>query len=78
MSTSVDDAVAVGVVTDERELHVRMKDGRTISVPLDWFPRLVDASPDERADWRLIGAGEGIHWPQLDEDVSIAALLRGR
>jgi len=78
MSTSVDDAVAVGVVTDERELHVRMKDGRTISVPLDWFPRLVDASPNERADWRLIGAGEGIHWPQLDEDVSIAALLRGR
>lgn len=78
MSTSVDDAVAVGVVTDEHELHVRMKDGRTISVPLDWFPRLVDASPNERADWRLIGAGEGIHWPQLDEDVSIAALLRGR
>ncbi|MFF1540272.1 DUF2442 domain-containing protein [Microbacterium sp. NPDC058269] len=78
MSTSVDDAAAVGVVTDERELHVRMKDGRTISVPLDWFPRLVDASPNERADWRLIGAGEGIHWPQLDEDVSIAALLRGR
>jgi len=78
MSISVDDAVAVGVVIDERELHVRMKDGRTISVPLDWFPRLTDASAEERADWRLIGVGEGIHWPQLDEDVSIAALLRGR
>lgn len=78
MSTSVDDAVAVGVVIDERELHVRMKDGRTISVPLDWFPRLVDASAEDRADWRLIGAGEGIHWRRLDEDVSIAALLRGR
>lgn len=78
MSTSVDDAVAIGVVIDERELHVRMKDGRTISVPLDWFPRLVDASAEDRADWRLIGTGEGIHWRQLDEDVSIAALLRGR
>lgn len=78
MSTSVDDAVAVEAVIDERELHVRMKDGRTISVPLAWFPRLVGASADERSDWRLIGAGEGIHWRQLDEDVSIAALLRGR
>ncbi|WP_426171811.1 DUF2442 domain-containing protein [Microbacterium sp. DWRC1-3] len=78
MSTSVDDAVAVGVVIDERELHVRMKDGRTISVPLDWFPRLAAASVAEHAVWRLIGVGEGIHWPQLDEDVSIADLLRGR
>ena len=78
MSTSVDDAVAIGVVIDEREIHVRMKDGRTISAPLDWFPRLADASAEARANWRLIGAGEGIHWPQLDEDVSIAALLRGR
>lgn len=78
MSTSVDDAVAVGVVIDERELHVRMKDGRTISVPLDWFGRLAAASVAERAVWRLIGVGEGIHWPQLDEDVSIADLLRGR
>lgn len=78
MSISVDDAVAIGVVIDEREMHVRMKDGRTISAPLDWFPRLADASAEARANWRLIGAGEGIHWPQLDEDVSIAALLRGR
>lgn len=78
MSTSVDDAVAVGAQIDERDLHVRMKDGRTISVPLSWFPRLADASAEERADWRLIGDGEGIHWRQLDEDISIAALLRGR
>lgn len=78
MSASVDDAVATGVLIDDRELHVHMKDGRTISIPLDWFPRLVDASADERADWRLIGAGQGIHWRQLDEDLSIAALLRGR
>ncbi|KJL25461.1 hypothetical protein RN51_00598 [Microbacterium oxydans] len=78
MSTSVDDAVAVGAQIDERDLHVRMKDGRTISVPLSWFPRLADASAEERADWYLIGEGEGIHWRQLDEDISIAALLRGR
>ena len=78
MSTSVDDAVAVGAQIDERDLHVRMKYGRTISVPLSWFPRLADASAEERADWRLIGDGEGIHWRQLDEDISIAALLRGR
>ncbi|WP_282847079.1 DUF2442 domain-containing protein [Microbacterium oxydans] len=78
MSTSVDDAVAVEAQIDERDLHVRMKDGRTISVPLSWFPRLADASAEERADWRLIGDGEGIHWRQLDEDISISALLRGR
>jgi hypothetical protein len=78
MSTSVDDALAVDVVIDDRELHVRMKDGRTISAPLDWFPRLAGASSADRADWRLIGAGEGVHWRRLDEDVSISALLRGR
>ncbi|WP_223624542.1 DUF2442 domain-containing protein [Microbacterium sp. EST19A] len=78
MSTSVDDAVAIGVVIDDQELHVRMKDGRTISAPLDWFPRLAGGTPAERLDWRLIGAGEGIHWRQLDEDISIPALLRGR
>ena len=78
MSTSVDDAVAVEAQIDERDLHVRMKDGRTISVPLSRFPRLADASAEERADWRLIGDGEGIHWRQLDEDISISALLRGR
>lgn len=78
MSTSVDDAVAVEAQIDERDLHVRMKDGRTISVPLSRFPRLADASAEERADSRLIGDGEGIHWRQLDEDISISALLRGR
>ncbi|MGW9270593.1 DUF2442 domain-containing protein [Microbacterium sp. NPDC055599] len=78
MSTSVDDAVAVDVGIGQGELRVRMRDGRTISAPVSWFPRLAEASDAQRADWRLIGAGEGIHWPQLDEDISIAALLRGR
>jgi hypothetical protein len=56
-------------------LVVRLADGREISAPLEWFPRLRDASPGARAEWRLIGGGVGIHWPQLDEDVSVAGLL---
>lgn len=75
MSISVDDAVAVGVSFDDREIHVRIRDGRTISAPLAWFPRLATATAAERRDWRLIGSGEGIHWSLLDEDVSIAGLL---
>ncbi len=56
-------------------LVVHLVDGRTIVVPLEWFPRLRAASPDERADWRLIGRGVGLHWKQLDEDVSVRGLL---
>ncbi|MEV4736473.1 MULTISPECIES: DUF2442 domain-containing protein [unclassified Microbacterium] len=78
MSTSVDDAHVVDLTTDDLQLHVRIDDGRTLSVPLTWFPRLAAASAAERSEWTLIGAGEGIHWPRLDEDISIAALLRGR
>jgi hypothetical protein len=50
-------------------------DGRTVSVPLLWYPRLANATADERRNWRLIGRGEGIHWPDLDEDISVAGLL---
>jgi hypothetical protein len=64
-------------VTDET-LTVALRDGRTISVPLAWYPRLVHASAAERRNWRLIGRGEGIHWPDIDEDVSVAALIAGR
>jgi len=63
-------------VTDE-ELIVELEDGRTISVPLSWFPRLVHGTPEERAHWRLIGEGEGIHWPELDEDIEVSHLLAG-
>ena len=56
-------------------LVVRLADGREISAPLEWFPRLRDASAEARAEWRLIGGGVGIHWTQLDEDVSVAGLL---
>ncbi|MCE7481085.1 MULTISPECIES: DUF2442 domain-containing protein [Microbacterium] len=77
MSTSVDGAVVIDVVVDDEEVRVRVKDGRTVSAPLSWFPLLSAASPTQRSDWRLIGEGEGIHWPQLDEDISVAALLHG-
>lgn len=64
-------------VTEER-LSVELTDGREISVPLDWYPRLAHGRPDERARWELIGPGHGIHWPALDEDISIEGLLAGR
>ena len=59
-------------------LVVDLLDGRTISVPLAWYPRLSHGSDTERADWRFIGEGEGIHWPGLDEDISVEGLLAGR
>lgn len=57
---------------------VNLADGRTITIPLAWFPRLAQATPAERANWRLIGHGEGIHWPDVDEDISVESLLAGR
>ncbi len=68
-------AVARAIRFDEHMMHVLLLDGREISVPLDWFPRLRNASVQRRRHWRLIGNGVGIHWPDLDEDLSVAALL---
>jgi hypothetical protein len=62
----------------EDALTVELTDGRRVSVPTAWFPRLVHGTEAERSKWRLIGGGEGIHWPDLDEDISIASLLEGR
>jgi hypothetical protein len=59
-------------------LSVNLADGRTISVPVAWYPRLSHATPDEREHWRLIGGGRGIHWPDLDEDISVDNLLAGQ
>lgn len=64
-------------VTDD-SLVIDLVDGRTICVPLAWYPRLAHGGPDEKAEWKLIGRGEGIHWPRLDEDISVADLLAGR
>jgi hypothetical protein len=68
---------ATEVETSEDELTVSLADGRRISVPLAWFPRLLNATKEERAEFRLIGGGEGLHWPLVDEDISVAGLLRG-
>ena len=59
-------------------LQVTLDDGRELAVPLEWFPRLRGGSPTARLNWRLIGQGEGIHWPDLDEDISVLGLLAGR
>ena len=68
--------LAVDVFFSNDALHVRLSDGREISVPLEWFPRLRDATPEQRQNWRLIGRGIGIHWEDVDEDISVAGLLR--
>jgi hypothetical protein len=69
---------AVSAVVSDDTLTVDLSDGRTISVPLAWYPRLLQGTPEERAEWRLIGGGLGIQWPRLDEDVSVEGLLGGR
>jgi hypothetical protein len=62
---------------DDDELRVDLADGRRIIVPLVWFPRLMAANAASRANWQLLGDGEGIHWPDADEDLSVAGLLAG-
>lgn len=71
-------AVALQVDVTDDALSVGLADGRTVSVPLAWYPRLLHATPTERKNWRLIGKGEGIHWPDLDKDISIENILFGQ
>jgi hypothetical protein len=71
-------AKAQQVVITEDSLIVDLMDGRTISVPLAWYPRLLHGTLEERRNWRLIGHGEGIHWPDIDEDISVENLLAGK
>jgi hypothetical protein len=75
ISVELDDRVADVRVTDEA-LEVRLRDGRQISTPLAWFPRLLSATAEQRGHWELAAAGHGIHWPEIDEDLSVAGLLR--
>ena len=72
----VPDAMTIEVTEDT--LIAELSDGRVISVPLAWYPRLVHATPEERNNWELIGTGQGVHWPDLDEDLSIEGFLAGR
>jgi len=67
-----------GVRVTDDTLSVELSDGRTIAVPLGWFPRLAHATRKEQSKWRLIGRGHGVHWPLIDEDVSVEGLLTGR
>lgn len=68
-------ADAVDVSCTDSELVVTLADGRRVSAPLEWFPRLLHATPAQRAKWRLIGGGVGIHWEEVDEDISVRTLL---
>jgi hypothetical protein len=77
ISAKVTDERVLDVRCDEHSLIVDLMDGRSISVPLAWYPRLLHATADQRANWELAGAGYGIHWPGIDEDLSSEGLLRG-
>jgi uncharacterized protein YegP (UPF0339 family) len=77
MITSLADERIKDVRVTNDKLVVALADGRTLSVPLVWYPRLLNASVEQRRDWHLIGDGEGVHWPQIDEDLSAAGVLRG-
>ncbi len=76
LALRADERVAEVKITKDT-LSVALKDGRTISVPLVWYPRLFNASASQRRNWRIAGAGYGIHWPDIDEDLSTEGLLRG-
>jgi len=78
MSTSTAQRKALSLAVSDDTLAVDLADGRTISVPLLWYPRLVHATEQERNNWRFVGDNEGIHWPDLDEDISIENLLEGK
>ena len=69
---------AMAVVCSDDELRVSLTDGRWLSVPIAWFPRLAHASPAERSNYELLGEGQGIHWPGVDEDISVLGLIAGQ
>ena len=69
---------ALHVSVTEHTLTVDLEDGRTLSAPLGWYPRLANATPEEREHWRLVGQGSGIHWDDIDEDISVEGLLLGK
>jgi Protein of unknown function (DUF2442) len=78
LAVEIEIPFAVDVHTTEDTLTVDLSDGRTISVPLGWYPRLEHANPEERMNWRFIGKGQGIHWKDIDEDISVEGLLAGK
>jgi hypothetical protein len=77
-STLASSPAAVAVEVSEEALTVSLSDGRVVHVPLSWYPRLSNALPRHRASWELLGGGHGIHWPELDEDISVENVLLGQ
>lgn len=77
ISARITDERLLDVRFDDASLIVDLMDGRTISAPLSWYPRLLHATPEQRAHWEKCAGGYGIHWPDVDEDLSIEGLLRG-
>src|SRR5438552_585185 len=77
LTTELQEVAAENVIVTKDSLKIDLADGRTIEAPLTWYPRLLHASAKERSRWRLIGRGEGIHWPDLDEDISVENVLLG-
>jgi hypothetical protein len=84
VSTSANDIerrplpAVTGVAVTDDAVQFELSDGRTVTAPLAWYPRLAHGTPAERSHWRLIGRGEGVHWPALDEDISVDGVLAGR
>lgn len=71
------DARITGIRVTDESITADLADGRTVSVPLAWSWRLMDATPEQRGNWRLIGSGQGVHWPDVDEDISVRGMLDG-
>jgi hypothetical protein len=78
LAFDMNSAIATNVVVTDDSLIVDLEDGPTIAVPIVWYPRMLHASREERNNWRFVGRGEGIHWPELDEDLGIENILSGK
>jgi len=76
LSVKTSEVMATNIWFDSEMMHIRLLDGREISIHLEWFPKLREATIEQRMKWRMIGKGVGIHWEELDEDISVAALLK--
>ena len=73
----VSEPLAVGLEVTENDLIVSLADGRSLSVPIAWYPRLANATPEQRQNWQILGPGVGFHWPDVDEDLSVEGMLLG-
>jgi len=77
-TVEVQSATAINIVLDDATVSFELADGRVVSAPIAWYPRLMHGTPAERNDWRFIAGGRGIHWPSLEEDISVDNLLNGQ